>query len=42
MGSGGMIHVPSFMKIGKSFEGILRFRLISFKVCNVGITDVWD
>jgi hypothetical protein len=27
MASDGIIYIPSFMKIGKSVEGILRFRL---------------
>jgi hypothetical protein len=39
VGSGGMIHTRSIMKIGKGVEGILRFCLRDLKVCNVGITD---
>jgi hypothetical protein len=33
-----MIHIPSFMKIGKGVERVLRFRLTNLKVCSVGIT----
>jgi hypothetical protein len=42
MGSGGMIHVQSFMIIGSGFEGILRFCLRNLKGCNVGVTDGSD
>jgi hypothetical protein len=44
MGSGGMIYVPSFMKIGTGVEAISRFYLSNFKGCNVGISngrDLW-
>jgi hypothetical protein len=39
MASGGMIYIPSVVKIGKGVEGILRFCLRSFKSCNIGITE---
>jgi hypothetical protein len=39
MGSGGMIYLPSFMKIGKGVQAILRFCLSNLKGCNVGIID---
>jgi hypothetical protein len=42
MGSGGMIYIPSFMKIGKGVEGILRSCLSNLKGCNAGITDGRD
>jgi hypothetical protein len=38
MGSGGMICIPSFMKIGTGVQAIL-FRLRNLRCCNVGITD---
>jgi hypothetical protein len=38
MGSGGMIYIPSFKKIGKGVEGILSFYLSNLKGCIVGIT----
>jgi hypothetical protein len=37
--SGGMIYIPSFMKIGTAVEAIIRFRLINLNGSNVGITD---
>jgi hypothetical protein len=40
MPSCGVIFLPSFMKIGKSVQAILRFLLSNFNGCNVGITDV--
>jgi hypothetical protein len=42
MGSGGMVYIPSFMKIGTSVEAILRFCLRNLKGCNVCITDRRD
>jgi hypothetical protein len=42
MASCGMIHVPSFMKIGKGVREILRFGHRNLRGCNVGITDVGD
>jgi hypothetical protein len=39
MGSGGMINIPSFMKIGMGVQAILRFCLSNLRGCNVGITD---
>jgi hypothetical protein len=39
MGSGGMIYIPSFMKIGTDVEATLRFRLSSLEGCNIGVTD---
>jgi hypothetical protein len=38
MGSGGMIYLPSFMKIGTGIQAILWFCLSNLKGCNVGIT----
>jgi hypothetical protein len=37
MGSGGMIYIPSFIKICKVVEGILRFCLRNLRGCNVGV-----
>jgi hypothetical protein len=42
MGSGVIIYVSSFMKIGGGVEGILRFCLRNLKSCNAGITDERD
>jgi hypothetical protein len=39
MGSGGMIYIPSFMKIGKDIDGI---SIGNLKGCNAGITDGRD
>jgi hypothetical protein len=39
MGSGGMIYIRSFMKIGVGVQVILRFGYSNLKGCNVGITD---
>jgi hypothetical protein len=33
------IYIPSFMKIGKDVEGILRFCLSNLKGCNTGISN---
>jgi hypothetical protein len=41
-GSGGMIYIPSFMKIGEGVKGILRFCLSHLIGYNVGITSVSD
>jgi hypothetical protein len=38
MGLGGMIYVPSFIKISTDAEGILRFCLSNQRGHNVGIT----
>jgi hypothetical protein len=35
---GGMIYMPSFIKIGIGAQAILRFDLSNLKDCNVGIT----
>jgi hypothetical protein len=40
MGSGGMIYLPSFMKIGTGIE--VMSCLSQFKSCNFGITDRRD
>jgi hypothetical protein len=37
--SDSMIHIPSFMKIGRCVEGILRFRFSNLKGRNSVITD---
>jgi hypothetical protein len=42
MASCGKTYLPSFKKIGRGVQAILRFRLSSFRDCNVGITDGWD
>jgi hypothetical protein len=42
MGSGGIIYISSFMKIGRDVQVILRFRLRNLKGCNAGITDERD
>jgi uncharacterized protein YraI len=42
MGSGGIIYIPSFMKIGTGVQALLRFCLRNFRGCNVGITDGRD
>jgi hypothetical protein len=42
MSSGGMVYIPSLMKIGKGAEGILRFCISNLKGCNVGITEGQD
>jgi hypothetical protein len=34
-----MIYTPSFMKIGKGVQAIIRFYIINLRGCNVGITD---
>jgi hypothetical protein len=39
MGSDGMIHIPSFIKIGISVEGILRHCPSNLKGCNVSVTE---
>jgi hypothetical protein len=39
MASCGMIHIPSFMKIGTGVRAILRFCLGNLRDCNVAITD---
>jgi hypothetical protein len=39
MASCGMIYIPSFMKVDKGVEVILRFCLRNLRGCNAGITD---
>jgi uncharacterized protein YraI len=39
VGSGAMIYVVSFMKIGSGVQAILRFCLRNVGGCNIGITD---
>jgi hypothetical protein len=41
MASGGMMYIPSFMKIGTGIEAILRFCL-NWEGYIVGITDEKD
>jgi hypothetical protein len=40
IGSGALMYMPSFIKIGAGLHAILRFSLRNLRVCNVGITDV--
>jgi hypothetical protein len=42
MASCGKIYLPSFMKICKGVQAILRFCLSNLDDCNVGITDGRD
>jgi hypothetical protein len=42
MDSGGMIYIPSFMKIDTGVEGILGFCLRNLKGQNAGVTDGRD
>jgi hypothetical protein len=42
MGSGGVIYIPSFMKIFTGVEKILRFCFSNMKGCNFVITDGRD
>jgi hypothetical protein len=37
--SGGMVCIPSFMKIGTGVQAILTFCFSNLMGCNVGITD---
>jgi hypothetical protein len=37
--SGGMIHLPSFVKIDTGIQEILRFYFSNLNGCSVGITD---
>jgi hypothetical protein len=39
MDSGGMIYIPSFMKIDTGVQAMLRFQLRIVRNCEVGITD---
>jgi hypothetical protein len=39
MGSGGIIYIPCFMKIGTGVKGILRLCLNNLRGCDIGITD---
>jgi hypothetical protein len=41
LASYGVIHIPSFIKIGRGVQAI-RFGLRNLRCCNVGITDWWD
>jgi hypothetical protein len=38
MASGGMINIPSYMKMGTGIQTIIWFCLSSLRGCNVGIT----
>jgi hypothetical protein len=40
MGSGGIICIPCFMKIGTGVQEKLMFHHKKLKVCNCGITDL--
>jgi hypothetical protein len=42
MASGGMIYIPSFVKINTGVQAITWFCLSKFTSCNVGITDGKD
>jgi hypothetical protein len=42
MGPGGMIHIPSLMRIGAVIQAILRFCFRNLIGCNFGITDWRD
>jgi hypothetical protein len=42
MGSGALIYLPSFMKIGTGVQTILRFCTSNLKGCKAGITDRRD
>jgi hypothetical protein len=42
LGLGGMICLPSFMKIGTGFQAILMFGLSSLSGCNAGTADGRD
>jgi hypothetical protein len=39
MASCGMIYAPSFLKIGRGVQAILRFCLRNLRGCDVGISD---
>jgi hypothetical protein len=39
MALSGVMHIPSFMKIGTGVQAILRFDLRNLRGCSVGITD---
>jgi hypothetical protein len=41
MTSFGMIHVPSFAKIGADVQAILTFCLGNLRDCKFGVTDRW-
>jgi hypothetical protein len=38
MGSGGMICIPNFFKIGTDIDGVLRIFPSNLRSCNVSIT----
>jgi hypothetical protein len=42
MASCGMIYLPSFMKIGRGVQTILRVCLSDVRLCDVSITDGRD
>jgi hypothetical protein len=42
IGSGGVIHIQSFTKIGTGVQAILKFCLRNLRGCNVGITEGRD
>jgi hypothetical protein len=39
MASWDMIHIPSFMKVGRGVQAILKYYLGNLRGCKVGITD---
>jgi hypothetical protein len=42
MAAGGVIYIPSFMKICTGVQAVLRIRLRNLRGFNVGITDGRD
>jgi hypothetical protein len=42
MGSGAMIYIPNFIKIGIGVQAVLRFCLRNLRGHNIGITDGRD
>jgi hypothetical protein len=42
MASSGMIYVPSSMKIGSGFRGLVRLSFRNFRGCDVDTTDARD
>jgi hypothetical protein len=42
MPSGGMMCIPSLMKIGAAVQAVLRFSLRNLRCCNVCITEGRD
>jgi hypothetical protein len=39
LASCGVIHIPSFIQIGRGVQAIIRFGLTNLRGCNVGIAD---